>query len=169
MAKICPFCLRGILSLGHVVSRGRLSPGHIVSGADCLRGTLSRGVLFPEHIISGHIVLGHIVPGRIFSGHHVPPPKCLLQIVYFKTCNSGVVSLLFFHRVKRSLGKVVNRRVKEHKVVFGSTGIILPVSNANIPMHAFQRPSIRPRLRTVLWQCKFSLLFLTPSQCFAPA
>ena len=49
---------------------GRLSPGRIVSGADCLGAYCLRGSLSP-----GRIVLGHIVSGRIVSGHHVPPPQ----------------------------------------------------------------------------------------------
>ena len=53
--------LRGRLSAGHVVSRGRLSLVQVVSGADSLRGGLSRGILSPGPIVSGADCLGHIV------------------------------------------------------------------------------------------------------------
>ena len=46
-------CLWGGLSPGHVVSRGRLSPGKVVSGADSLRGRLSQDILSTGQIVSG--------------------------------------------------------------------------------------------------------------------
>ena len=69
------YYLRGTLSWRHIVS------GQVVSGVGCLRGGLSlghivsRGGLSLGRIISGHIVLGHIVSGHIVLGHYVPPPR----------------------------------------------------------------------------------------------
>ena len=51
-------CLRGQIVSGAGCLRGRLSLGHNVFGAYCLRGGLSRGILSPGHIVSGADCLG---------------------------------------------------------------------------------------------------------------
>ena len=80
--------------LGHIISRGTLSPRAYNSGARCLRGILSPGQNVSGHIVSGgtlslgrivlgHIVLGSDVWGHIVLGHHVPPPKKIPTITIF--------------------------------------------------------------------------------------
>ena len=67
----------------HIVFRGGLSPGRIISGK----------------IVLGHIVSGHIVSGQIVSGHHVPhqnftsdiscsgcPPMCFYMWLLVLNC-----------------------------------------------------------------------------------
>ena len=58
------YCLRGRLFPRAGCLRGRLSPGRIVSGADCLGA----------YCLWGTLSLGQIVLGHIVSGPHVPPP-----------------------------------------------------------------------------------------------
>ena len=100
MAKICLFCLWGILSLGHVVARGRLSLGRIISGAHCLGAYCLRGILSPGRIVLGHIVSGHHVPTPLYwlkkiSGSIFVEPKTFWDLKFFFIQNlSGPKSFL---------------------------------------------------------------------------